>query len=347
MKRLKPRNRIDTLKSEIRPRRKRVLARNIYLSLLTFLALWLFDMMAGPLFYLQAEGMISRDLSVVMPEYTGTVKSLHVERGDRVRVDQPIARLRSREMLGDIVRSSTQLADLQAQMSGMRIRQGSDKTLIPAARSRVADSQLASSSLSQLASSGLVTNRDRTLANAEAFRALEDLKRLETGSSLVESEIVQVAKSVNRAVRALDEIEDIYRDGDFVSPVAGIVGSISVSVGSVVKEGAPMVEVFHGETYVLAYIPVGALYQVTAGDAVSLRYGFHALEGRVEAILPLAHRLPQEFQKTFDTAQREQLVRITLVKNGSFPPLFTKVSISWAWTPSALLARAITAMSAS
>lgn len=346
MMRLKKRQRIDRLQSEVRPRRSRVLARNIYLATLMFLALWMFDFVAGHLFYLQAEGMTTRDMSVVMPEYTGTVQRVLVERGDRVVVGQPIAHLRSREMLRDIVRSSTQLADLQAQLSEMRIRQGSLKVLIPAAKAQVKNSLQERDSLITLARSGLVTNRERSKATTEAFRALEDLKRLETGSRLIETEFVQVSKSVDRAVRALDEIEDIYRSGEFSAAVAGIVGTISVTTGSVVKEGAPMIEVFHGEPYVLAYLPVGSLYEVDVGDSVSLRYGFHSLEGKVEAILPLAHRLPQEFQKTFDTAQREQLVRITISENATFPPLFTKVSISWNWTPLAALARVVTALSA-
>lgn len=342
MIRLKKRARADRFKSEIRPHKKHRLARNIYLGSLAILGLMIFDMAMGKFLYLQAEGMTSRDLSIVSPEYSGTLQALNVSEGTQVKRGQVLAKLRSQEMLRDIVSASAQLASLQAKLSEMRIRKGITETLMPAAKALVNEAQRESDGLIKLVSKGLVTNQMRNDAASDAFRALEGLKRLETESGLIESEMFQVEKSVERADRALSEIENIYNVGSMVSPADGTVGSISMRPGSVVEEGTPMIEVFHGPPYVLAYIPVGAIYKVRVGDRVSLQYGLHAMSGRVEELLPLAHRLPQEFQKTFDTAQREQLVRIAIDKKEGMPPLFTKVNISWRWSPKAIISSLIT-----
>lgn len=342
MTRLKKRERNDLLRSETRPKKGRKLAKNVYLVALAVLALALFDMAAGKLFYLKAEGMVSRNLSIVAPEYTGTVQSLDVIQGAPVAEGQRVALLRSQKMLRDIVGSSAQLAQLQAKLSEMRIRNGTLDTLIPAAQARVHDARKESRSLFELASSGLATNRMRNEAADGAFRALEDLKRLETDARLIESESRQIADSVDRANDALSELESIYNKGLLRAPSDGTIGIVTVKPGSVVREGDTVMEIFHGETFVLAYVPVGALYKIESGDDVTIRFGFHSLPGRVERTLPLAHRLPQEFQKTFDTAQRKQLVRIAIETDRPLPPLFTKVSISWPWTPKAVLTRLVT-----
>ena len=345
MTKLKKRERVDRLKSEVRQHKKHHLARNIYLAALLVLAISIFDMAAGNLFYLQAEGMVSRDLNVVSPEYTGTVQSIGVTHGVTVSAGQTVAQLRSQRMLRDIVGASAQLATLQAKLSEMRIRKGTMVTLIPAAQNRYDEAHNEEASLISLVSSGLATNRMRAQASTDTFQALEDLKRLETDSSLIEREADQVDFSVERADRALREIESIYNRGVLTTPVAGTVGLVSATTGSVVSEGTSLIEVFHGPTYVLAYIPVGALYKIEPGDPVSLRFGFHSMEGRVEELLPLAHRLPQEFQRTFETVQREQLVRISIEADAQLPPLFTKVSISWPWSPKSVFSRLITSIS--
>jgi multidrug resistance efflux pump len=69
-----------------------------------------------------------------------------------------------------------------------------------------------------------------------------------------------VIEASQNAIRRLTEL---YGDGVINSPVTGIVGSLHLSEGSVVREAEPLMEIFTGPPFVLAYVP--ALYNVQKG----------------------------------------------------------------------------------
>lgn len=329
MKRLrKTQRRMDTLRTETRPRKRGRFGRFVYLGLLLALALALFDLFAGDLVYLRGEGMVARDISVVAPEYAGSVLSIDVASGGKVQAGQPLAVIRSHRMLKDIAELSAQVAASERQLSELRIQRHKLRELIPAARKRVEATNADRTAMTRLRQSGHTTVNRAATAESNAFKALEDLKALESEAALVESEYLRLEETAERSRQALNDIETLYDDGIVRAPRDGLVGDVLVAPGEGIKEGQRVVEIFHGEPYVLAYLPLGTLYDVSPGDRVVVRYGFQTLSGTLETLQPLAFRVPEEFQRQFQTVERKQLVRIRL-DEGVTPPLFAEIEVTW------------------
>jgi multidrug resistance efflux pump len=283
--------------------------------------------------------MVSQDVSIVAPEFAGRVLSVEVQAGEMVLPGQTLTTMRSQQMLRDIAQLSTDLASAAARLSEMRIRQRKLASLIPVARARVEATERYRKDVTGLRGAGLATTSKHASVIEDAFDALENLKELEAEATLVEAEVSHVRTAAARARRALSDVESLYNDGVLVAPAQGIVGIVSIAQGEGVEEGESVMEIFHGEQYVLAYLPVGTLYQMDPEDEVVLRYGFQTVPGRIDLRLPLAYRLPQEFQRAFQTADRQQLVRIR-IDGEPPPPLFTKVEVTWPWSIRAVLADA-------
>jgi multidrug resistance efflux pump len=86
--------------------------------------------------------------------------------------------------------------------------------------------------------------------------------------------------------RALSRLTSAYGDGLIRSPAEGIVGNRQASVGSVVSGGQPLLEIYVGAPYVLAYVPDGALYELQPGDAIEISVGLDRYSGHVSAVRP-------------------------------------------------------------
>ena len=347
MKRLRSgKKRFDGLRTEARPRKRGRIGRYVYLVLIGAFMLSLFDFLAGDLVYLRADGMVSQNIAIVGPEYTGTVLSLEVAPGDRVVKGQTVATLRSQEMLKDIADLAAQVATADARLSELRIQRRKVASLIPEAGRVAAETGEYRKKIERLEREGLVTTNRSAKADTNAYNALEDLKELETEAGLVEAEVKRFRNIAEHARRALAELEAVYDGGVLRAVESGLVGNVLVAPGDGVATGQRMAEVFHGPHYILAYVPVGALYRVEPEDEVAIRVGFHTLSGRIEGRRPLAHRLPQEFQRQFRTVERMQLVRIRLTE-GVAPPLFTEVEVTWPNSLRAVFASAANSLVAS
>lgn len=344
MRRLKShRTRIDTLRSESRPRKRGRIGRYVYLLSLFALFLFLFDQFAGELIYLKADGMVTRDVSLLASEYDGMVQDVPVDEGAKVSAGEPVALLRSTDVLRDIADLSNELARVRASLGEMRVRQAKVRALLPVARERATEMRSYREQLDSLKSRGLSTSSQLTSVIDDAFEAVEKVKELEAEKEILGAELAQARAAVERARSALNEVRWLYNDGVIRAQRGGIVGTVHVEPGEGVKKGERLAEVFHGPRYVLAYVPTGALYDVRAGQHVVLRTGFRTLPGTVSETVQLAPRLPSEFQRTFGTVDRKQLVRIRIAETETKLPLFTTVTVT---SPNAVRPIAIRALSA-
>jgi len=345
MRQLQKRNqRIDTLRSEARPRKRGRFGRYIYLLFLAFLAFFLLDLFVGELIYLRGEGMVTREVAVVSAGYQGTVRRIHVDEGERVAKGDVLMRVHSQGMTTDIARLSGDLADVEAKLATLRTRRDKLRTLIPIARERMEKIGEFRDKLQSLGRSGLTNNSALADVITDSFDATRDFKEMQTEAETLGEDLAHTKEARDRVRNALDEMHDIYNEGRVVAPVAGIVGRLNTKPGAGTNPGERLAEVFHGSRYVLAFVPTGAMYQVEEGDKVALRYGVRLMRGEVSKLLPLAHRLPQEFQRAFQTAQRKQLVRVDIMSDARVPPLFTKVDVTWWTSPRVTVVRAIHAL---
>ena len=329
----KNRTRVDALRSEARPKKRGRIGRYVYLGFLAALALWIFDIFVGDLFYLRGRGMLTREVSVISLGYRGTVRSLPVEEGQRVTRDELLMRVHSTRMSKDIASLSADLAKVEGDLSKLKTRRENLKSLLPAARERMNELQTFRDNMRELGKAGLTTSLLNANVLTDSFRALRDFKELQTEARTLEQEITNTQDTAGRIRDALTQLREIYNGGRVVSPTSGLLGTLEVKPGSSVEPGDRVAEIFHGPRYVLAYVPTGTIYDVDIGDRVALRYGFRLMQGEVTRLLPLARRLPKEFQRAFESANRDQLVRIRVGEAAKAPPLFTKMRVTWSASP--------------
>ena len=98
-------------------------------------------------------------------------------------------------------------------------------------------------------------------------------------------------------------------------------------VGNVYKTGDPILSIYSGDPYVLAYMPSRYLFSIKAGQKVSVSDGSHSVKGVLAELLPVTDALAKEFQNTFKPTDRSQLAKIKLLEEAHFA-LHNKVTIS-------------------
>ena len=329
MKRLRKRDmRIDNLHSEARPIKRGRAGRYIYLSTVALLFLGIFDMSAGSFLYLKAEGMVTQETSAVAPPYSGMVQSIFIREGQKVERGRQIAQTRAEQMISDIAQLSNEFAIVQSQVSEMRIQRDKLHTLIPTAQQRAGSLEQYRLDLQGLQNSGYSTITHQAIAINDSFDAEEDLALLKAEIKITNTELLRAEQASARARTAVLSLEELYDDGRILAPQSGIVAKVAINEGGGFEVGTSIAEIFHGSPYVLAFVPVGKVYEIKPGDKVTIRYGFQTVKGEIERLMPIAPRLPQEFQRAFQTIEHQQLIRISLDPMSAPPPLFTEVEIT-------------------
>ncbi|AFL74936.1 HlyD family secretion protein [Thiocystis violascens] len=341
MQRIRPKIRVDQLRSEARPVKRGAVGRYVYLALLLFFVFYLIDIVTEGLFFLEGEGMIVRDAQVIAAERVATVTELSVKLGDEVTEGQRLARLRSQDALETLVRLTADLTQAEFSLTEMRIRSKALNGLIDEARIRVSWNENARRELSRADKEGLLIRHQGAQMVDDTYQSISELRQLEIERDTIAAELPSLETRVMSARQVLDALTGVYNDGYVHAPAKGTVGALEVELGSVVKVGDQVLRIHEGSAYVLAYLPTGSFHRVREGESVTLRDGIWVATGRVERILPLATVLPPEFKRAFEAVRTQQIVRIALSGATEPPPLFTKVEISWEHSPWGWVARAL------
>ena len=334
MRRISSTTRIDILKSESRLSRPGRAGRITYLSLLAALLLYVFDLVFGPLFYLSANGMLMRDARILAPAYSGTVAEISTSEGAEVTQGTSLLRLDSIEIRARIAEAAIELGRLQAELMERIERRSTVRHLIPEAEMHRLVQQRAMDAMYELRAQGLVMDTSEGSVASNLYHADRELVQLQQEIFRLDREIPQFEAFVASATQSFDALIASYSEGLIVAPLDGIIGELSVTLGEIVHYGDPMLRVFHGAPYVLAFIPTGRIFDVRPGQRVTVRSGFRSVEGQIEVVYPIAPALPPEFSLGFAATERQQLVRIAL--NGPVPssiPLFSVVRVTNVWNP--------------
>jgi multidrug resistance efflux pump len=339
--RLRRRPRFDTLQNEVR-KRGRSWGRSVYLALVLGLALWLLDSFLGDYIYLRAEGLVLRERVVLATQYPAAVVKLNVRQGWNVRPGKVVARLRSQYVEESLAKLHAQLAGVITSAAQLSIRDKVNDALYPLAQNRYQIARNARINSEGLLSQGLLAvNRHSDLVKDEVVSA-ESQAQLAAERDVIGREAADVRAAIDASQSAISRLTDLYGDGAVRSPVDGIVGSLEVSEGTVVREAEPLMEIFTGPPFVLAYVPEGALYDVRKGDHIRIGVGFASYYGEVSQIYNLAGQLPKEFQQAFQPVNRARLIRVEFEPDQpSLPPLFAKTQLSAAGWPSDWLRRLV------
>ncbi|MCO1336625.1 HlyD family secretion protein [Microbulbifer sp. OS29] len=143
--------------------------------------------------------------------------------------------------------------------------------------------------------------------------------KIQVESTTLDDKRKAVEHASDNATRALRKLEQHYNGGVVQSPTTGLVGASIPHVGNVYEAGEPLMSIYTGEAYVLAYLPNQYQFAIKPGLEVLVSSGRYQDKGILIETIPLSEALPQEFQNTFKPTERNQLAKIALLDPTMFP----------------------------
>lgn len=299
-----------------------------YFAGLLSLVTWIGNNIAGGVAYSAADGLVVGDIGAVSPEYTVTVLDVLVRNGDHVKKGDLIARVSSSRVAQLIATLSDNSATLVAKMAEIGAKASMIDQLVGSAmeRERIVDAN--QTSIAQSRNKNLIPILTQNAVIEQVFKGKEELAVLLAEKDTMSRQVAQVMAASRFTDQALDDLGMLYDAGRMKAPMDGYISDVDARVGSVINPGDLVAELVGEQRYVLAYFPVSRLYSVTVGKSVTVDAGVRQwLRGTITNVMPIAARVPKEFQRTLAPAERQQLVRIDFAPGETVPPYFTKVTV--------------------
>jgi multidrug resistance efflux pump len=323
---LKKRPRSDVLVNEKRAV-PHPIGRTIYVGILGVFVIAVLNFLFGDIVFLRADGLVLRDQTVIATTFVARIQQVDIREGQQVEKGQVIMRLQSTEMLERLADLSARRARLVADTVEFRIRAETVAELLPLAKKREGEAMRVVGKFDELAQSGLTTASSYDTALTANFSAQGDRIKLATQLKTLEKEVATLYEARDVAESALTDLQAHYANGVVRAPVTGAVGVSVPSVGNVYRTGDPMLSVYSGDPYVLAYLPQRYMFSIELNDKVTVSDGRNSASGVIAEILPVTDALATEFQNTFKPRDRSQLAKIRLTGATLFP-LLQKVSVT-------------------
>ncbi|NJM33431.1 MAG: HlyD family efflux transporter periplasmic adaptor subunit [Rhodomicrobium sp.] len=323
---MKKRPRSDALVNEKR-RSPNSTGRIVYISLLTLFGIAVANYLFGDLVFLRADGLVLQDKTVIATTYVARVDEVGIKEGQHVEKGQVLLRLQSTEMLERLADLSARRARLVADNVEFLIRSESVAELLPLAKKREDEATRVVSKFDELAKSGFSTAASYDTALTSSFNAQQERIKLATQLKTLERELATLQEAREVSEQALSDLQGHYAEGVVKAPVSGSVGVAVPAIGDVYRTGDPIMSIYSGEPYVLAYLPRRYLFSINKDQKVTVSDGRHSVPGVLAEILPVTDMLAREFQNTFKPMDRSQLAKIRLLQPSPFP-LQAKVSIT-------------------
>ena len=334
MKRIRKRTRLDLL---VNQKRAAPIAwgKQIYLALALMLGLGLANYAVGDAVILRADGIVLNDHYVVAATYAAKVKRVNVREGQKVRAGAGLIELESADMLKELAELSARASELSIRETQLRYRRNTVASLLPLAERHASESNAQMGRLDEISAKGLVSAQRIDQALNSEYGAASQLTELRAQSGALGDELSLVERSREKASAALAQLEDFYDSGSMRATADGSIGARVPVPGQVVKIGDELLQVNSGNSYIIAYLPDIYLFDVKAGDKVSVSAGSHRVTGEVETILTVADALPAEFQNMFRPRDRSRLMRVRLPDDHGFA-VSQKIRVSgcmagWCW----------------
>lgn len=325
MRRLRKRERADVFVNDRRSQRKGF-GRWIYLGLLSVMALSGLNYLWGDIVFFRAEGMVLQSRSDLEAVYVGRLDDIPVEIGQRVVAGQNVATLRSMDIVEKLAGMSLRIAELTESSLENEEQDYMARRMLPLAGERQAMTGSRKSDLLSLGKKGIVTGDKLYEANEVHYQAEENLVRLRAIANRSTTLLNTAQFALGHARASFDNLAEIYRDGNIVAPVSGVVGSTVPSKGEVLLQGDRILSIYHGPKYALVYLPNRHLFPILTGDRVLLDAGRFSSTGRISEILPVSDALPPEFQDTFRPQERGQLAKVEIDGSQDLP-LHSKLEV--------------------
>ena len=326
IKALRKRTRPDNLVNQVRAGGKNT-ARRVYLGTVAAAAAFLVLQLVGPLVFLEADGLVTKERITVAPDFNARILKVHVRPGDIVKAGDPLITLSSSETLDRIADLTSKLgaiASREAQLSG---RMSQAATLLPVAEDRKRRAQANYRQLQDLARRQLTVPARVLEATRELFESEREEAQLRGEGGTVEQELAVTASTRKDLGRAIEDLRKSYNNGVIIAAISGQVGPRVVNAGSILKLGETALDIYSGESYVVAYLPQGRIYSVEGGDSVVVTDGTLRASGRILRIEAMSDVLPPEFQNVFSSRERQQIARVELQSGADRLSVQSKVKV--------------------
>jgi multidrug resistance efflux pump len=326
IKALRKRTRPDNLVNQVRAGGKNT-ARRVYLGSVAAAAGFLVLQLLGPLVFLEADGLVTKERTTVAPDFNARILKVHVRPGDIVRVGDPLITLSSSETLDRIAELTSKLgaiASRETQLSG-RFKQAA--TLLPVAEDRKRRAQANYRVLQDLAKRQLTVPARVLEATRELFESEREEAQLRGEGGTIEQELAVTSSTRNDLARAIEDLRKSYNNGVILAAAGGQVGPRVVNPGTILKLGESALDIYSGESYVVAYLPPGRIYSVEGGDSVVVTDGTLRASGRILRIEAMSDVLPPEFQNVFSSRERQQIARVELESGADRLSVQSKVKV--------------------
>jgi multidrug resistance efflux pump len=338
IKAIRKRARPDNLKNQVRAGGQSF-ARRLYFYCIVGLFVMLGWTFTGHWFFLDAEGIVTRERTIIAPDYAARVLTIHVKPGDRIKPGDPIATLQSREIVDAIAELMTRRATVLSREAQIAGRVETIRKVLPSAverRKRATDAQ---AQIAALGARGLTTGPRIQETQREFYEAQREESSLGTELTALEAELRNITGSRKEMDGLIGQVQANYNNGKVVAQTEGIIGAKVPHPGQIVKSGDALVELYRGEMFVLAYLPIGRLYAIQPADEVRVSDGQNTFPGRVERIETVTDALPPEFQVNFRATDRQQLFRVAFDGEPPFA-IQAKIRLSSNWSPQGLMSLA-------
>ncbi|MGB0086974.1 MAG: HlyD family efflux transporter periplasmic adaptor subunit [Rhodomicrobiaceae bacterium] len=323
---LKKRPRSDALINEKR-RMPNSIGRVVYISVLVVFGITVLNFLFGDFVFLRADGLVLRDETDIATTYVARIVEVDAKEGQEVQQGQVLLRLQSTDMLEHLADLSARRARLVADHVEFRVRSETVAGLLPLAQKREDETTRVVHKWDELGKSGFATAPGYDTALTASYNAQQDRIKLATQFKSLESELKTLQKAREDSEDALAKLQAHYAEGIVRAPVSGAIGETVPAIGHVYRVGDPMLSIYSGESYVLAYLPPRYLFSIVPNQKVTVSDGRHSVPGVLTEILPVEDKLAKEFQNTFKPTDRSQLAKITFSEPADFP-LHEKVWIT-------------------
>ena len=336
IKAIRKRARPDNLKNQVRAGGQSF-ARRLYFYCIVGLFAMLGWNFTGHWFFLDAEGIVTKERTVIAPDYAARVLTIHVRPGDHVMPGALIATLQSREIIDSVAELTSRRATVASREAQVAGRIETVRKVLPGAIERRKKAEEGRAQIASLAARSLTTGPRVQDAQKEFYEAQREESSLGTELGALTSELTNISASRIEMDSAIRQVQESYNGGKVIAQIEGTVGPKVPHLGQIVKSGDPLVEIYRGDMFVLAYLPTGRLYSVLPEDRVRVADGQHIFPGRIDRVENVTDALPPEFQVNFRGADRFQLFRIAFDNTPPFA-IQAKIKLSSNWSPQGLMA---------
>jgi multidrug resistance efflux pump len=337
IKALRKRARPDNLVNQVRAGGKSM-ARRLYLIALSSVGVFLVFAVVGPLLFLDADGLVMKERSVISTDYNARVLEVHVRPGDEVKAGALLATVTSSETIDKIADLTAKVLAASNREATSRARIAQINALLPVARDRRTRARAAVRQVESLAARQLTTSMRMTEATRELYDAERDEAQMTGELATIQLDLNAAGASRKETAEALDAMKKAYNGGRIIAPVAGTVGSKVVSPGSVIRVGESALEIYRGDAYAVGYLPTNRMFNVDVGDRVIVTDGKTRSGARVIRVEAVADALPPEFQSVFSARERQQVVRLEMDGGrASEFSIHSKVKVTGLATPSNII----------